>query len=432
MTKFLIQWNEARLDLLKEYIKNGYCNNFDKLLDDSTIKNTSSDADIKRLEPWIQWYSFYSGEKASESKVFHLTDALHINEDNLVHKASKEKSIAVFGSMNLRFKKTFKLFIPDPWSDQDTIGNYFDKKISYTIKNLILNNSKMLINLNSLYGLLFLIMYSIGSIQVKDYFKIIFSFLRKDKPALTAYFDLLFFIYSHKRVKKIRPDICFTFLNGTAHIQHHYLLSSPHILGNNPKWYVEAKKDPLLEHFLILDKLAKYIIDNNINYEIVTALGQSELKEPSFYYRLDDHQKVLDKYLKPANSMIDISITPLMSRDFIVQCKDTLSGDLKKYLSNIKIKTKDGIFHPVFGKYDELESNRLFVSVTIPFEIMDEHKIFYIKNSDEFEIGSKSDFVFVAIKNSGHSSKGYWISNTNTSTTSTNIDIKNVFNIINS
>lgn len=430
MTMHLIQWNEARIDILQKYINQGKCHNFKKLLKNSVTKETKSDANLEHLEPWIQWYSFYSGEKASQSKVFHLTDAIYINEDNLVHKASKKKSIAVFGAMNMRFKKTFKLFIPDPWSDQATIGNYFDKKISYTIKNLVLNNSKKSLNLNSLYGLLFLVMYSIGSIQIKDYFKIIFAFLRKDKPALTAYFDLLFFIYSHKRVKKIRPDICFTFLNGTAHIQHHYLLSSPHILGDNPKWYVEAKKDPLLEHFLILDKLAKYVVDNNINYEIVTALGQSELKEPSFYYRLDDHQKVLDKYLKPANLMIDISITPLMSRDFIVQSKDISSGDLKKYLSNIKIKTKDGIFHPVFGKYDELDLNRLFVSVTIPFEIMDCHKIFYIKDSDEFEIGSKSDFTFVAIKNSGHSSKGYWISNTNTSTTN-NIDIENVFNIIN-
>ena len=46
------------------------------------------------------------------------------------------------------------------------------------------------------------------------------------------------------------------FLNGLAHVQHHYLLNSEFVNSqNNPDWYLPEKYDAVLESLKIYDKL---------------------------------------------------------------------------------------------------------------------------------------------------------------------------------
>ena len=69
-----------------------------------------------------------------------------------------------------------------------------------------------------------------------------------------------------KLKKMYNPDFSVLFLNGCAHIQHHYLLSSPIANKNrnikNPPWYINQSEDPVKDMLLEYDKVIQKIIKN--------------------------------------------------------------------------------------------------------------------------------------------------------------------------
>ena len=51
------------------------------------------------------------------------------------------------------------------------------------------------------------------------------AFFRKYRDEIASYFDFYFANYCLKSIKKNNLDISLIFLNGFAHVQHHYLLT---------------------------------------------------------------------------------------------------------------------------------------------------------------------------------------------------------------
>ena len=73
----LIQLNEVNFDLVSQYASDNPSKfkNLKKIINSFDKKTTFSEKEYSLLEPWIQWYSAYTGLTAEEHKVFHLGDS---------------------------------------------------------------------------------------------------------------------------------------------------------------------------------------------------------------------------------------------------------------------------------------------------------------------------------------------------------------------
>ena len=117
--------------------------------------------------------------------------------------------------------------------------------------------------------------------------------------------------------KKHQPDFSTLFLNAGAHIQHHYLFSSPAYDGylENPRWYIKSGYDPLLEVLELYDKVLSEL--NKLpNTRLMISIGMRQIpyKEPIFYWRLKNH----NAFLKKMNISYK-SVKPRMTRDFLIE-----------------------------------------------------------------------------------------------------------------
>ena len=96
MRKIIIQFNEANFDLIEKYSVKYNLKGFKKILKFKTIIKTSSEVDYNKLEPWIQWYSFYTSKSYEEHKIFHLGDSKNSKDKNFVDYISEKKKSWLF------------------------------------------------------------------------------------------------------------------------------------------------------------------------------------------------------------------------------------------------------------------------------------------------------------------------------------------------
>ena len=140
--KIIIQFNEANFDIIKHYVESGHdLPFFKKIINEYSEIETFSENEYIYLEPWIQWYSFYTNLKYEQHKVFNLGDALKNNDSIIFDKFSKKK-IGAFASMNLPPRDYYYKYLPDPWTESEPINlTARDKLINYAIKQLINDNA---------------------------------------------------------------------------------------------------------------------------------------------------------------------------------------------------------------------------------------------------------------------------------------------------
>ena len=242
--------------------------------------------------------------------------------------------------------------------------------------------------------------------RLKNIFLYIELFFKsiKYKFYKAIFFDLLTNDIFYKMSKKKKFDFSHLFLNGIAHIQHHYLLNSK--LNNskikNPDWYIDKNEDPFFNILIYYDKIIKdYLLDNESEILIATGLTQVPYDRLKFYYRLKNH----DNFLKNINLKFK-EVLPRMSRDFLIRFNDNNSAIIAE---NKLSKIEDENGRKLFGILEN-RKNELFVTLTYPFEIKS-HTKFKINN---FEIENfQNEVSLVAIKNGMHSPKGFIYSSNN-------------------
>lgn len=397
----LIQLNELNFDLVKQYFKSNKLDNLKKINKD--IIQTSSETEYDLLEPWIQWYSIYTGLKAKQHKVFRLGD---VEKHNVNHKQIFEEvenkgfSIGCVAPMNAKNKlKSPKYFISDPWTKTKDSGDFFIKLASRTISEFVNNNSSSIISKKSYFHLI-LIFFKF--VRINKYFLFLnyfFNSITKTWFKSIILDCLIHEIHINLLLKK-KPDFSTVFFNAGAHIQHHYLFNSMCYKKKNernPSWYLEKKSDPikdiaiaynlLLEDYFYLLKKKKYELI------ICTALSQSSNLNKEFYYRLNNHLEFLKNIGVNCKK-----VSTRMSRDFLVEFKNKKElNDGCKIISNLRLNNK--IFFKVFEK----KRNTIFVSLIYSSEILANDNL---KFKDK-KIYLKKNVSFVAIKNGKHSSKGY-------------------------
>ena len=393
MSKIIIQFNEANFDFISKYCEKYSLPNLKKILEFETKIITSSEDKYENLEPWIQWYSFYTGLKYEEHQVAHLGDCLKKQHISCFDKqALNKKKVGLFSSMNHKFNDKFQIFIPDPWTETFSDNSFSSKLVSYALKFIINNNVRFKINFYSLLGIFFIIFPSL--LDLKSLLNALLSFLKKDRASLAAYFDLFFLKYCLRRAKKNNLDESIILLNGLAHVQHHFLKTS--------EFSTKKKQEDLIYKSLkIYDKAFSFLKKlNNSEIWFITGLTQEEFEDDLNYWRLRNHEEFFKK-------LIDKNFVcfPRMTRDFeLVFNNDEDAYVAKKVLSQCFVlnnKKKD----PAFGFFD-LKNNILFGSFVYSGN---ESDVELISLDKKILLDGKIDFI--AKKDGGHLEKGWVFTN---------------------
>jgi hypothetical protein len=397
----LIQLNELNFDLIKNYFRSNNLDNLKKI--NNNIIKTYSEAKYNLLEPWIQWYSIYTGLSAKQHKVFRLGDVeKHKINHNQIFEAVEKKgfSVGCVAPMNAKNKlRSPKYFISDPWTKTKDVGDFFTKITSRTISEFVNNNSSSIVSIKSY---LWLILIFFKFVRIKKYFLFLKYFLNSINKTWfkSIFLDALIHEIHMNLLHREKADFSTVFFNAGAHIQHHYLFNSIFYKNKNeknPSWYLENKSDPIQDVAIAYNSIFKdyFNLLDEKRYDLIicTALSQSSNLRKEFYYRLNNHFDFLHNIGVNCKK-----VSTRMSRDFLVEfknAKDLNNGS--KIISNIKLNKKS--FFKVFEKKD----NTLFVSLIYSSEI---------KKNDNLKLENKKIYLknqvsFVAIKNGKHSSRGY-------------------------
>ena len=153
----IVQFNEANFNIIKKYCKKYDFTNISKFLKRSECIKTYSEKEYKYLEPWIQWYSFYTNDSYKKHRVFHLDNSTSKKKETFCSKLSIKKKIGIFCSMNIPKNSKYNIYIPDPWSTNSSDKSLSSQFVYKAIKQIVNTNSKMKISISSIIGIIIMI-----------------------------------------------------------------------------------------------------------------------------------------------------------------------------------------------------------------------------------------------------------------------------------
>ena len=394
MNLILFELNEVNFDIVRKYIRQGYAlPAFQEMLNKG-VKETKAESKYELLEPWIQWPSVHTGKTYEAHKVFRLGDMVNSSHEQIFEKLEKSGfSVGALSPMNAKnAMKSPKFFIPDPWTQTSTDGSSISNAIYSAITQAVNDNSSGKLKIKTLFQLGISSLILINPIRLFKLFIYMTSVFGKPWRKAILLDKLLYEMY-RSLYRKNKPNFSALFLNGCAHIQHHYFFNSKVLdkdTPRNPPWYVHNKYDPLYEVLKSYDKIISDLFKiKDIEIIIATGLSQVPYDKIKFYYRLLDHEKFLKK--------VGISfkkVYPRMTRDFLIEFKtNDEASRCHQILSALKINEKNVIFNQI-----ENRGKELFVTLTYPDEIS---KTDYILLEGR-KINIYDLVVFVAIKNGMH------------------------------
>ena len=398
MKLILLELNEINFDFVKQYIESGEkLENLKKLFSGKFIL-TSAEKEYCNLEPWIQWVSVHTGKTFEEHNIFRLGDIINSSDKQIFEKVEDAGfKVGAISPMNTKNNlKDPSYFVPDPWTKTKCDKSILSRMLTYAISQAVNDNAQSKVTLKTLIFLSISLILSIKFTHLLEL--IIFAFTSIHKSWRKALFlDLaLFRIHQYQLEKKI-PNFSTLFLNAGAHIQHHYFHNAKIVKSSirNPKWYIQEKKDPILDMLKIYDFIVGELFKIE-GYEkiIATGLSQRPFNKVEFYYRLKNHSAFLEKI-----GLNFKDVHPRMTRDFLISFENEKeSVKAEEVLSNIRVNDKEKLF----SKLDN-RGKDLFVTLTYENEI---HKSCFIKLKEK-KINIFNETVFVAIKNGMHHEKGF-------------------------
>lgn len=398
MKLILLELNEINFDYVKQYIESGEkLENFKKLLSGKSIF-TSAEKEYCNLEPWIQWVSVHTGKTFEEHTIFRLGDIINASEKQIFEKVEDAGfKVGAISPMNTKNNlKDPSYFVPDPWTKTKCDKSILSRMLTFAISQAVNDNAQSKVTLKTLIFLSISLILSIKLTHLLEL--IIFAFTSISRPWRKALFlDLALFRIHQNQLEKKIPNFSTLFLNAGAHIQHHYFHNAKIVNSSirNPKWYIQEKKDPILDMLKIYDFIVGELFKIE-GYEkiIATGLSQKPFNKVEFYYRLKNHSAFLEKI-----GLRFKEVHPRMTRDFLISFENEKESiKAEEVLSNIRINDKEKLF----SKLDN-RGKDLFVTLTYENEI---HKSCFVKFKEK-KINIFNETVFVAIKNGMHQEKGF-------------------------
>lgn len=388
-------------DFVRFYVNRGRLPCFAGLIREYGVAETSSETHYEHLEPWIQWVTAHTGRSFAEHRVFRLGDIVHTDIEQIWEMLeSAGIRVGAVSPMNAKHRlRDPAFFLPDPWTDTQISGPPALMRLHAALRQAVNDNARGRLTPGSLLTLLR------GFVQYAD----ARNYSRYVRLAATGlacpwrkalFLDLLLADIFMREVKRTGPGFATLFVNAAAHIQHHYMFCSPAYTGasRNPPWYVKNGADPLLEAYELYDAVLQHFRSDfpYARLMIATGLHQEPHGEVTFYWRLRDHTRFLERLRVP-----HVRVEPRMSRDFLVMCASAAEAHTAEERLASAVAS-DGL---ALFQVDNRGSD-LFVTLSYPREI---HPTFVFQIGEERFMGLDEQVAFVALKNGEHNGTGYFL-----------------------
>ena len=393
----LIELNEINFDIVSKYVNQNptIFPGFRRLLEMTQFK-TFGETEYENIEPWVHWVSVHTEIDFDEHCVFRLGDIVEFDGEQIFEKLERHGvSVGCVSPMNADNRLTRPaFFIPDPWTDTSTDGSALSKWIHQALRQAVNDNAQEKIQPKTL---IYLMIAFLRFSKVKNWPSYVKLFLNRKKRWNKALFLDLFLADTFiSLTQKHNNDFSTLFLNGFAHIQHHYFLASKYYSGSiiNPEEYIKKDEDPILDAIKIYDRIISQILaDVKGNKIIATALRQVPVEKQTIYYRLRSHDDFLSKI-----GLSNFKVEPRMTRDFKITFLDQNSED-------DGIKLLRSIEYAGMRLFDDLDVRDGSVFVTLTYsQMLNAQDILKVNNK---AIKLQESFVFVALKNGHHDTNGY-------------------------
>lgn len=401
MTKVVVlELNELNFEAVGHYVARGALPNFADFLHRHGYCETTSETLYEELEPWIQWVTVHTGLTFAEHGIFHLGDVVASDRPQIWECLEQELQLTVgavspMNAANRASEPAF--FIPDPWTRTPASGSWLTRRLSAAISQAVNDNARGFMS-GSTIGTLLLSLSRFGLARNYGTYASLGAGALRHPWNRVAFLDLFLSDVFIGLTKKAQPQFSTLFLNGAAHLQHHYMFNSPACANGrrNPPWYIGEGVDPVGQIYAIYDRVLGSVQRTLPDYRvlIVTGLHQDPYRAPEYYWRLRDHTAFLRRL-----GLRFQDVQPRMSRDFLVRFADR--PDLEHAASTLLGARIDG--ENVFSV--EKRATDIFVQLTFPNEITESTSL---KAGDIVIENLKKHVVFVALKNGHHSPIGYF------------------------
>lgn len=420
----LLGMNEVNVEYMQAYMKDGHLPTLAFLTQTCPVIHTSSEKTYHELEPWIQWVSIHTGKPFSDHGVFRLGDVVEKSDTQIWEYLEAEQGVrvAAISPMNAANRaENPAFFVPDPWTDTKTTGGWLMKGLARAVSDAVNENATGHSKITTyFFVLLGVLRYSLIP-RNKDVIIQILKSLRTHYQRAILLDQLLTDMFC-AHWKESRPGFASLFLNGAAHLQHHYLFNSPHYTGShkNPDWYMPAGRDPVLEGYKNYDDILAQMLRLPGHPRIIVATGlhQTPVDVPVYYWRLKHH----GEFLK-AVGIEHQDVHTRMSRDFLITFETREHADEAQ---RILQTCRDMNDVPMF---EEIEHRGLsiFTTLTYPENIGEGFVVHFVggalRNFNEM-------VAFVAIKNGEHNGQGYLIDTDNAVPSGAPFPITDIFGLI--
>ena len=401
MTKVVVlELNELNFKAIEHYVARGALPHFAAFLQRHGYCETTSETLYEELEPWIQWVTVHTGLPLAEHGIFRLGDVVASDTPQIWERMEKELQLTVgavspMNAANRASRPAF--FIPDPWTPTPASGSWLTRRLSHAVSQAVNDNARGTMS-GSTIGILLLGLARFGlAMNYGAYATLGMGALRRswNRP---PFLDLFLSDVFIGLTKKTQPHFSTLFLNGAAHLQHHYMFNSPACANGqaNPSWYIGAGVDPVGEIYAVYDRILGSVQRALPDYRIllITGLHQDPYGAPEYYWRLRDHAAFLRRL-----GLRFRDVQPRMSRDFIVRFASRTDLEFAADLLLAARIGQDQAFTV------ERRDSDIFAQLVFPNEITDGMSL---RTGDVVVEHLKKHVVFVALKNGHHSAIGYF------------------------
>jgi hypothetical protein len=392
-----LELNEVNFEFVEHYARAGALPTFARLMKSQGYARTRSETVYEHIEPWIQWFTVHTGQPYAKHGVFRLGDGPQAGARQIWEELSQRGlKVGAFSPMNAgNALSDAAFFVPDPWTKTRVAAPAPMRAAYDAICQAVGDNAEGKISAASAFQLL------VGLFKYSR-FASWPTFAVNGLKSLGRHWPRAVFLdrfladcFLHLW-QRTQPDFSTLFLNGAAHIQHHYLFNSAAYRGphRNPAWYLPAGMDPVLEIYRLYDSiLAECLaLDPQLRVMMATGLHQDPVDEPVFYWRLREHAG----FLRSIGCEFE-RVEARMSRDFVVFSRNP--SQIESILKSVR-----GNGEAMFEIDNRGDS--LFVTLSYPHEISQGFKVsLNEKQIEDFE----KQVVFVAIKNGRHNGIGYFL-----------------------
>ena len=353
-TLLFLQLNELNFPFIEDYANRGLLPNFARFFDRHGYVETVSESEHRLANPWIQWPTVHTGLDYKDHGVFRLGDIVKTNHPSIYDVLEDHGiKIAALGAFNARNStRNPAFFVPDPWTKTGVTAPASVLRINDAIRQVTDDYAKNRISPRSIANLALGGLANLKWMRIPRYVMETARFASGKKWMRAVVGDRLLGDTFLTQCARHKPRFATLFLNGGAHLQHHYMFSSSAYKGENrnPEWIVPEGKDPLLDVLKLYDQLlgdtvkfANTLPDGRVM--IATALHQEPHERQTFYYRLDDEAAFLRRM------GIDFQSTyRLMTEDFVVTFKtEEEAAKAERMILDIESYGTDPIFYVETG-----------------------------------------------------------------------------------